>query len=34
MPKEILGVPVNEIKRDLKDSTSQLSSLYNFLLNI
>lgn len=28
MPKEILGVPVNEIKRDLKDSTSQLSSLY------
>ena len=30
MPKDILGVPLNEIKRDLKDSTSQLSSLYVF----
>jgi hypothetical protein len=28
MPKEILGVSINEIKKDLKESTSQLTSVY------
>lgn len=27
LPKEILGVPVNEIKKDLNEGKSQISSL-------
>jgi hypothetical protein len=27
MPEEILGVPVNEIKKDISESTSQLTTL-------